>query len=327
MIIYIEKYAKDYEQTKRILEKFKNSPVVYIDDYKNIFLKNTKNLNIKKSLVIAKLKWTCLSKSPENYWHTDTWYFFKTSLNCVFDCSYCYLKWALKNENIIIFVNYEDIKKEILETVSNSSPNKQQWFYSSDYSDILAMNSFTNFVEEFVPFFENLWKNQMMELRTKSGNIKPLLDLNFVPKNTEICFSLNPQNLIDKYEKWASNLDDRIRAINTLLEKGFKVWLRFIPLLPIKNYEKIYIEFIEYIKKKIDLSKIYSTFAGWLLYTKKDYNKILSKYPNLDILHTLELWNDDFYRENLIMRAKLYKIFKELDKKCKFCLENWNILE
>jgi DNA repair photolyase len=133
--------------------------------------------------------------------------------------------------------------------------------------------------------------------------------------------------LIDKYEKWASNLDDRIRAINTLLEKGFKVWLRFIPLLPIKNYEKIYIEFIEYIKKKIDLSKIYSTFAGWLLYTKKDYNKILSKYPNLDILHTLELWNDDFYRENLIMRAKLYKIFKELDKKCKFCLENWNILE
>ncbi|MDR1988418.1 MAG: hypothetical protein LBQ24_06990 [Candidatus Peribacteria bacterium] len=56
MIIYIEKYAKDYEQTKRILEKFKNSPVVYIDDYKNIFLKNTKNLNIKKSLVIAKLK-------------------------------------------------------------------------------------------------------------------------------------------------------------------------------------------------------------------------------------------------------------------------------
>jgi hypothetical protein len=40
-----------------------------------------------------------------------------------------------------------------------------------------------------------------MELRTKSGNIKPLLDLNFVPKNTEICFSLNPQNLIDKYEK------------------------------------------------------------------------------------------------------------------------------
>jgi hypothetical protein len=40
-----------------------------------------------------------------------------------------------------------------------------------------------------------------MEIRTKSSNIKPLLDLGFVPKNTEIAFSLNPQILIDKYEK------------------------------------------------------------------------------------------------------------------------------
>jgi len=40
-----------------------------------------------------------------------------------------------------------------------------------------------------------------------------------VPKNTEFAFSLNPQELIDKYEKGTSNLEDRIKAINTLLEK------------------------------------------------------------------------------------------------------------
>jgi hypothetical protein len=34
---------------------------------------------------------------------------------------------------------------------------------------------------------------------------------------------------------------------------------------------------------------VYSTFASGLLYTKKDYNKILSKYPDLDILHMLDL--------------------------------------
>jgi spore photoproduct lyase len=56
MIIYIEKDALEYKQTKRILEKFKNSSVVYIDNYKNIFDKSYKNLNAKKSLVIAKLK-------------------------------------------------------------------------------------------------------------------------------------------------------------------------------------------------------------------------------------------------------------------------------
>jgi len=37
MIIYIEKQAKDYSQTKQIIEKFKNSNIVWIDNYKNLF--------------------------------------------------------------------------------------------------------------------------------------------------------------------------------------------------------------------------------------------------------------------------------------------------
>ncbi|MDR2640282.1 MAG: hypothetical protein LBC61_02930 [Candidatus Peribacteria bacterium] len=101
---------------------------------------------------------------------------------------------------MVVFVNYEDIKEELKAESGKLKGNGEIWFYSSDYSDILAMNSITNFIEEFVPFFESL-PNAMMEIRTKSSNIKPLLDLGFVPKNTEICFSLNPQNLIDNYEK------------------------------------------------------------------------------------------------------------------------------
>jgi spore photoproduct lyase len=142
-----------------------------------------------------------------------------------------------------------------------------------------------------------------------------------VPKNTEIAFSLNPQILVDKYEEWGASLSDRIKAINKLLNLWFKVGLRFIPLLPVKNYENIYSEFIEYIKQKIDLQKVYSIFVWWLLYTKKDYNKILSKFPNLDILYMLELWDDDFYRESLEIRMKVYEMFIKLDSRCKLCFE------
>jgi len=38
------------------------------------------------------------------------------------------------------------------------------------------MNGFSNFVEEFVLFFEEL-DGAMMEIRTKSTNIQPLLNL------------------------------------------------------------------------------------------------------------------------------------------------------
>jgi len=37
MIIYIEKQAKEYKQTKLVLEKFKNANIFFIDNYKNLF--------------------------------------------------------------------------------------------------------------------------------------------------------------------------------------------------------------------------------------------------------------------------------------------------
>jgi hypothetical protein len=38
------------------------------------------------------------------------------------------------------------------------------------------MDLFSGFSQEFIPFFEQ-FENVMMEIRTKSSNIKPLLDL------------------------------------------------------------------------------------------------------------------------------------------------------
>lgn len=325
MLIYIENQAKDLKQTKIILEKFKSKQIIFIDNYKNIFDKSYKNLDYKKALIIAKLNSKAITEAPPWYGHTMSSYFFKTWLNCIFDCSYCYLKWAFKNDNMVIFVNYDDIKNELSHKIlelKEKFPQQTHWFYSWDYSDVIWLDIFSNFTREFIPFFENFWENIMMEVRTKSANINSFLNLDFIPKNTEISFSLNPQILIEKYEKWTSSLEKRVEAINILLSKWFKVWVRFLPILPVKNWKEIYSEFIEYIEKNIDMEKIYSSFASGLLYTKKDYNKMLQKYPDLDILYMLELENNDFYRESKKFRTEVYEMFKRLDKRCIFCLEN-----
>ncbi len=357
MIIYIEQQAKNYKQTKRILEKFKNANIIWIDNYKNIFDKKVAlNISLKPSFIVAKLDSPAITDAPKWYWHNNkTSYFFKTSLNCIFDCSYCYLKGAFKNDIPVYFVNYYDIKEQILEKIAHSTTSlewgilscfpplkgeleggdndfelklKQNleykdkiWFYSSDYSDILWMDNISGFMWEFVEFFEQ-FEIAMMEIRTKSANIKPILDLWFVPKNTEFAFSLNPQELIEKYEHWTSNLDARIKAINTLVDKGYKVWLRFLPLLPVKNYKEIYTEFVEEIKQKIDMKKISSTFVSGLLYTKSDYNNILKKYPKLDILYRLKSEDWIFVREERTMRDFFYKLFESLDEKCFICLDS-----
>lgn len=317
MIIYIEKDALNYTQTNKIISLFPEATKIIIKNYKNIFDKNIP-LHQEKCIVIAKITWSAIWKTPDNYGHTPNTYFFKTSINCVFDCSYCYLKWAFKNDMQVYFVNYDEIKKDISEVIEKDKNPMR--FYSSDYSDILWSNKISGFLQEFVPFFEK-FDNVMMEVRTKSTCIQDIIDLWFVPKNTEFAFSLNPQILIDKYEKWTPCLDDRIKAINKLLEQWYKVWLRFLPLLPVKNYEQIYTEFVEYIKKNIDIKKLHSSFAAGLLYTKEDYNKILKKYPRLDILHKLKLEKDDFVRCDREERDFFYKIFKDLDKNCKICMD------
>ncbi len=342
MILYIENEAINYSTTQKIIQQFPKFQIIYIDNYKNIFDKTIPYYQ-ENSIIIAKLKANALSKIPLNYWHIDNWYFFKTSLNCIFDCSYCYLKWAFKNNIQVYFVNYEDIKKQIEKVIDTSpqpSPSQEREleqnhpltpllardkteqirFYSSDYSDNLWANKINNFLEEFVPFFEN-FENTMMEIRSKSTNINDILKLWFVPKNTEFAFSLNPQELIEKYEHKTPSLDKRIEIINILINKWYKIWLRFLPLLEVNNYEQIYTDFVNKIKEKIDISKIHSSFATWLLYTKADYNNILKKYPNLDILYKLKVEKDWFVRGNRKSRDFFYKLFKDLDKNCKICLD------
>jgi len=74
-------------------------------------------------------------------------------------------------------VNYDDMKKQILkkinqtlELIKKTEVNNPIWFYTSDYSDNLAIDNLTKFTNEFVPFFDSL-ENVKAEIRTKSINI------------------------------------------------------------------------------------------------------------------------------------------------------------
>ena len=330
MLIYIEHQAKDFPQTQKILEQFPRAQKIYIQHYKNIFDKNIPaHLSLKPSFVIAKLNSPALTKAPPWYGHNNHQsYFLKTSLNCIFDCAYCFLKGAFKNDIPVYFVNYEEIKKEIQDLMVHQKRNIKNGdtyanalrLYSGDYSDIVWMNTWSGFLDTFVPFVENL-AGVMMEVRTKSAQIQAILDLWFIPQHTEFAFSLNPQELIEKYEKGTASLSQRIEAINTLLDKWYQVGLRFLPLLPVDKYQEIYTHFVQEIKKQIDMSKIRSTFASGLLFTKGDYKRMLKKHPDLDILYRLQEEDDGFVRESKEMRAFFYDIFADLDNKCFICLD------
>lgn len=74
--------------------------------------------------------------------------------------------------------------------------------------------------EYFFTLFDTM-EDVMMETRTKAANINTLQAYvekhGAAPRNVEIAYSLNPQILIDRYEKGTASLDTRLENIRTLL--------------------------------------------------------------------------------------------------------------
>jgi hypothetical protein len=127
------------------------------------------------------------------------------------------------------------------------------------------------------------------------------------------------------HERLSSSLDDRIDSINMLLDKWFKVGLRFLPLLPVDNYIKVYWDFLDNILDRIDLSKIYSIQAWSLLYTKLDYNKIIKKEFKSDYLYRLNDFWEEFVRAPKKFRKDIYNLFSIKLWKFNICLDDYEI--
>lgn len=289
MLIYYESKIKDSPIIQQIFEKFKNSEKIEIQHYKNLFDTKIWDYSTESLIILAKQEHIAILPTPENYWFPWKSFFFKPSLNCFFNCKYCYLQWTFKNRFPVFFLNYEDMQKEIIDQIEkerNNWFNDQLTFYASNYADLLATENISHFHENFLPFCETLPDNVLIETRTKSANITTLqeyaknLNWKLPTQNMEIAFSLSPRIIAKKYELWTATLDQKIEAINELLDKWFRIWLRFLPLLPVKNFHQIYSEFLDEIITKINIGKIASITIAPLIFNQWDYNVLIKKYQN-----------------------------------------------
>ena len=289
MLIYYESKIKDLPLTKQIFQSFWDSEKIEIQHYKNLFDVRIWNYSTVPLIILAKQEHISILPTPENYWFPWKSFFFKPGLNCFFNCKYCYLQWTFRNRFPVFFLNYADMQNEIINQIQKE---RKSWFdgqitfYASNYTDLLATENISHFHESFLPFCETLPENVLIETRTKSANISALLhyaqNLHWASptQNMEIAFSLSPRQIAQKYELWTATLDQKIDAINNLIDKWFRIWLRFLPLLPVDNFRQIYSDFLDEIADKIDISKIASIAIAPLIFNQWDYSVLIKKYQN-----------------------------------------------
>ncbi len=326
MILYIEQDILENPRTQIFLDKYPRAERVIIRNYKNIFDKKIP-YPIDDCIILAAIHGNHVTECPPWYDLYNHSFFFKTSIGCLFDCDYCYLKGAFENHAMkVFFLNYEEIQDSIrttIQSVREKDPHGSIIFYASDYSDIQWFDILSGFNESFIPFFEQ-FEGVICESRTKSANIATLRSFKDTPKNFEVAFSLNPEAIIAQFEHKSASLSLRIEAINILLDAGWKVWLRFLPLLPVPGYESMYRDFLEHVATSVDFSRVHSFSVGSLLYTKADYRVMQKKVPGFSLLYQIEQDTEDgFLRFPLPVRTYFYKLFREFlpKEKTSICLD------
>lgn len=269
IIINTSKITKAPFKLKYILceQYIKRNCFAKIDDYTSYF----HNLKDKCAIIFANKKGEFLRKTPDHYTPINTYgYSILQSYNCIYDCSYCFLKGYFKTFNPVIFKNTKDFFNAILQTI-NKETIRPLYFYLGTFSDPIALSVFDNSYIEFAKLFENL--DAILEIRTKSAMIGDLLKEKPF-KNTIIAYSLSPQVAIDKFEHFTPSLKRRLDAIKLLDEAGFNIGIRFDPFFI--NYSSEYKDLVPFLN---EIEHLHSIEIGVLRFSKKEYKAFLHNNP------------------------------------------------
>lgn len=278
MIIYVEKRILDCARTKTLIERLHPESVIECDRYQEIFNRKGQEFRLQKAKPA-----TILARKDQGFVHSipkeltigfDENYYFSPFLNCPFDCEYCYLQGMFRSANYVLFTNYEDYLDEIGKKIEEAKGSI--CFFSGYDADSLALEPKSRLMESVLPFFVD--KRGYLEIRTKSIYIRPLLERE-VMDNVIVAFSLNPQEIVEKVEKKTPPLEKRLEAIKKLKDRGWKIGLRFDPVIYCDGFEKIYRELFEKVFSVVEDRDIHSVTLGTFR-LPKTYYQTMEKQKN-----------------------------------------------
>lgn len=273
--IYIEKEAYTHPNTQKILNHFKNSTIIEISHYKDVFNRSKQNFLEQKaspSLILAIKKSGFLYEGAPVCQSFGNTHFYYTScvMNCLYDCEYCYLQGMYPSGNIVVFVNMEDTFKEVKELL-----HKHPVYLCCSYdTDLLALEDIFGYCAKWLDFCKEN-PELTVEIRTKSANRK-FIEENEPCKNFILAWTLSPNAIIKAYEHYTPSLKTRLSTISRAMDKDYLVRLCFDPIIYVNNWKEIYSNLLEEVSNSIHMDKIKDISLG-VFRISKEYLKNMRK--------------------------------------------------
>lgn len=279
--LYIEEEVQNHPRVREVSKRFPKARRVLCGRYGEVFNRKAQNFRFQKrkpALILAKKFGHFVLDVPKGYGiGAERNFYFSHMLNCIYDCRYCFLQGMYRSAHLVFFVNYEDFQTAIEKKI-NEAPEVETHFFSGYDCDSLALDSVTHFVESFLPFFERFPK-ALLELRTKSVQVKSLLDRKPI-ENCIVAFSFTPEEVAAILENKTPPVARRLEAMKRLQERGWKLGLRFDPLIYHEKYKEQYEQLFRNVFQKMKVSSLHSVSLGPFRLPKEGYENIYKLYPD-----------------------------------------------
>ncbi len=273
--IYIEKDVLKHPVTKKILSLFPNAQSLVINHYKDIFCRKNQNFSLQKQtpgLILARKHDNLVYEGAPVCQNFGNQHFYYTSsvMNCIYDCEYCYLKGMYPSANIVIFVNLEEIFKEVKGILARHPV----YLCVSYDTDLLALEQVLGYTKEWIRFTAE-HRDLTIEIRTKSAN-KKVLDEVRPDKNVVFAWTLSPEKITVDFEKHTPAFEERLSCIQAAVKKGFQVRLCFDPLIYCRDWKEQYRNMFQRVFSCIRADEIKDVSLG-VFRIPQDYLKRMRK--------------------------------------------------
>ena len=283
--LYIEQAIATHPRVREIGLRFPSANQVMCDRYGAVFNRKNQNFRLQKknpSLILAHKFDNHVLETPEGYGIGGrNNYYFSHMLNCIYDCRYCFLQGMYRSAHYVLFVNYDEFFSA-MDAKLMAHDGEDVWFFSGYDCDSLALDPLTGFAEHLLSYLETR-PHAMVELRTKSTQIRALLGQAPL-SNVIVAFSLTPEPAAVALEHKTPSVAKRINAMTQLAQNGWRLGLRFDPLLDDVRFEDHYQALFRDIFDRIDPACIHSITIGPFRMPAPFFSNVVRLYPDEPLL-------------------------------------------
>ncbi len=255
--------------------------VIEIGHYKDIFNRANQCFYMQKkspSLIYAKNTGNkiypgapfCQSFGNEHF------YYASTVMNCMYDCSYCYLRGVYPSAHVVAYMNLDDYFSEV-----DGLLKKHPVYLCISYdTDLLALENMLHMCEAWMEFAKSR-KDLTIEIRTKSGNpdiFKKFADGTERP-NVIFAWTLSPDEVAGFAEQNLPSLKARISAMKAASEKNYKVRICFDPMIYHAGWRESYSNMLSELFLTYPPENVYDASIGIFRVSNEYMKKMRKKDP------------------------------------------------